>query len=95
MVKGFPFEEKVLTTNQDNIVVRRFKESLDTEELKWHWDEEDRVIHPIHKTDWMFQIDNQLPIPIDNRIFIPKGVWHRIIKGTGDLSVVVEKKIDI
>lgn len=95
MVKDFPFEEKILTTDRDSIVVRRFSESIDSEELKWHWDEEDRVIHPIHKTDWMFQMDNQLPKSIDERIFIPKGVWHRVIKGTGDLSIIVEKKFDI
>lgn len=95
MVSEFPFEEKILTTNNNNIVVRRFKESVEDEELKWHWDEEDRVIHPIHRTDWMFQMDNQLPIPIDGRISIPKGVWHRVIKGTGDLSIIVEKKTDI
>lgn len=92
MVKELPFDETSLTTDKANIVVRRFKESVDSEELKWHWDEEDRFIHPIHKTDWMFQMDNELPIPIDNRIFIPKGAWHRVIKGTGDLSVIVEKR---
>jgi hypothetical protein len=95
MVSKFPFEEMILTTNFDNIVVRRFKETIDTEELKWHRDEEDRVIHPIHRTDWTFQLDNQLPISLNERIYIPKGIWHRIIKGTGDLSVIVEKKIDI
>jgi hypothetical protein len=92
MVSEFPFEEDCLTTDSDNFVVRRFKESLNPEELKWHWDEEDRVIHPIHRTDWLFQLDNQLPIQINDRIAIPKGVWHRIIKGTGDLSIIVEKK---
>jgi hypothetical protein len=95
MVSEFPFEEDCLTTDSDNFVVRRFKESLNQEELKWHWDEEDRVIHPIHRTDWLFQLDNQLPIQINDRITIPKGVWHRIIKGTGDLSIIVEKKSDI
>lgn len=92
MVEELPFEERSLTTDSDNFVVRVFKESVNTGELKWHWDEEDRVIHSIHRTDWLFQMDNELPIPIIDRIHIPKGVWHRIIKGTGDLSVIVEKK---
>ena len=77
MVKELPFEERTLTADSDNFVVRVFKESTNSEELKWHWDEEDRVIHPIH------------------RINIPKGAWHRLIKGTGDLSIIVEKKSDI
>ena len=95
MVSKFPFQEDCLTTDSDNFVVRRFKETVDSDELKWHWDEETRVIHPIHRTDWLFQMDNELPIEIIERIIIPKGSWHRLIKGTGDLSIIVEKKSDI
>jgi hypothetical protein len=40
-------------------------------------------------------MDNELPIEIIERIIIPKGSWHRLIKGTGDLSIIVEKKSDI
>jgi hypothetical protein len=53
------------------------------------------VIYPVNKTDWMFQFDNQLPEKIDNKIKISKGVWHRIIKGTGNLEIIVEKIKDI
>jgi|LauGreSBDMM110SN_4_FD.fasta_scaffold18614_4 hypothetical protein len=95
MVKDLPFDEIQLTTGPSEIVIRKFSESLDDEELKWHWDDEDRVIHSICRTDWMFQFDNQLPQPIISRISIPKGEWHRLIKGTGDLQIIVEKNRDI
>ena len=95
MVKDFPFDEIQLTTGPSEIVIRKFSESLDDEELKWHCDDEDRVIHSICRTDWMFQFDNQLPQPIISRISIPKGEWHRLIKGTGDLQIIVEKNRDI
>ena len=39
------------------------------------------------KTDWQFQFDNELPISLNKKIFIPKGVMHRIIKGIGDLQI--------
>lgn len=78
-----------------NTVLRTFTGSLDEEDLKWHWDEEDRVIHPIHETDWMFQFDNTLPQRISTKISIKKGIWHRLIKGTGELQLVVEKIKDI
>jgi hypothetical protein len=39
----------------------------------------------------MFQLDNQLPEKITKTTFIPAGEWHRIIKGTGDLSVKIVK----
>jgi hypothetical protein len=60
-------------------------------ELKWHWDEEDRTVEVIGKTDWEFQFDNELPIKMDKPIFIPKGAMHRVIKGTKDLQVKITK----
>jgi hypothetical protein len=49
----------------------------------------------VHKTDWKLQLDNELPIQIKSTIRISKGTWHRLIKGTGDLSIIVEKIKDI
>lgn len=75
----------------DNSYTRTFSEDTLEEDLKWHWDEEDRIVHPLHPTDWEFQMDNQLPEKISKSIFIPAGEWHRIIKGSGNLSVKVVK----
>lgn len=73
--------------------IRTFAEIIPEEELKWHWDEEDRLINPTHDTDWQFQFDDKLPMRMSSneQIFIPKGVYHRIIKGTGDLSLKIVK----
>ena len=68
-----------------------FSSQLDESELKWHWDEEDREIESLENTDWLFQFDNQLPVEINKKIFIPKGVIHRVIKGTGDLKLQITK----
>lgn len=95
MVKEFPYKEILISDGETDTVVRTFTGSLDEEDLKWHWDEEDRVIYPIHETDWMFQFDNQLPQRISTKIKVQKGVWHRLIKGTGNLQLVVEKIKDI
>lgn len=70
---------------------RTFSSSLKDEDLKWHWDEEDRIISPIGETDWKFQFDNSLPIDIKGEIKIDRGKWHRIIKGSGDLKIKVIK----
>jgi hypothetical protein len=85
---NLPFKEENL---QENVVLRTFSGETLNEELKWHWDEEDRIVQPLHPTDWMFQLDNQLPEKITKTTFIPAGVWHRIIKGTGNLSVKIVK----
>jgi hypothetical protein len=41
----------------------------------------------------MFQLDNQLPQKITGEIFIPKEVYHRLIKGTGDLKIKLIKLV--
>lgn len=54
-------------------------------------DDESRLIEPLHQTDWMFQFDNQLPVPLDKPIFIERHEFHRLIKGTGSLTIKITK----
>ena len=83
-----PFiEEKI----SENLFIRTFKQETDSGEMVWHRDYEDRIIESIEETDWGFQLDNQLPIIISGKIYIPKGVYHRLIKGSGDLIIKLEK----
>ena len=74
-----------------SVYVRTFSEAVDDSELQWHWDEEDRIVTPIEKTDWQFQFDNELPFTITKEINIPAGVIHRVIKGSGELKVKILK----
>lgn len=85
---NLPFEEKDLG---ENVFLRLFDPQLETDELKWHTDLEDRIIRVVENTDWKFQFDNQLPIPFSGEIFVPAGVWHRLIKGNGQLKIKVTK----
>lgn len=71
--------------------VRIFEKHIDEFELVWHRDKEDRLVKPLHKTDWKFQLDNDIPRTIENEIFIPKETYHRLIKGTGNLKVNILK----
>lgn len=75
----------------DEVYIRTFSKDTLENDLKWHWDEEDRIIEAVEPTDWTFQFDNDLPQPIVGQIYIPKGVMHRVIKGTGDFKVKVTK----
>jgi lysyl-tRNA synthetase class I len=74
----------------DNISTRTFVQNVSEEELVWHRDREDRIVKALHQTDWQVQLENELPIPL-TEIFIPKGLYHRVIKGTEDLTVEVTK----
>lgn len=85
---ALPFQE---TKIGENVFVREFSQDTDSGELMWHRDREDRIVEPIEDTDWMVQLDNELPKKIEGEVFIPMGVYHRLIKGTGDLKVRVIK----
>ena len=74
-----------------NVFERVFDTSVDDDELVWHRDKEDRIVESIGDTDWMIQLDNELPIPLTERTYIPKETYHRVIKGNGDLKVKVKK----
>lgn len=83
-----PFQENKLN---DNTFIREFKQDTDSGDYMWHRDREDRIIESIDETDWMIQIDNELPKKIEEKVFIPMGVYHRVIKGTGDLKIKLTK----
>ena len=80
-------------TQQGEITIRIFKKDVQDDELVWHRDKEDRVVQAIHDTDWLFQMDNDIPRRLtETKLFIPKETYHRIIKGTGDLVLKIWQK---
>ena len=83
-----PFQENKLS---DNTFIREFKQDTDSGDFMWHRDHENRIIESIGETDWLIQIDNQLPKQIKGEVFIPMGVYHRLIKGTEDLKIKLKK----
>ena len=87
---SLPYKETKLS---DNTFIREFKQDTDSGEFMWHRDREDRIIESIESTDWLIQLDDELPKKIEGKVFIPMGVYHRLIKGTGDLKVNLTKLI--
>ncbi len=75
----------------DKYIIREFTENIDPIELMWHRDDEDRTIEILGETDWLIQLDDKLPIQIKGPIFIPRHMWHRVIKGTGTLKLKIYK----
>jgi hypothetical protein len=84
-----PFKE---TKISDNTFIREFAKDTDSGEFTWHRDRENRIIESINETDWMIQLDNELPKKIEGEVFIPMGIYHRLIKGTNNLKLKVIKK---
>jgi|TARA_R100000900_G_scaffold115819_1_gene90665 hypothetical protein len=76
---------------QSGSIIRVFNENIIETELIWHQDREDRTIKVIEANGWGYQLDNQLPLPLEDgqELFIPKMMYHRVIKGNGSLVVEV------
>ncbi len=75
----------------EDYTLREFSDSVDPIELLWHRDNEDRTVEIVGETDWAIQLDNKLPTSLNNRIFIARHEWHRVIKGTGNLLLKIYK----
>jgi hypothetical protein len=74
-----------------NTFRRVFGESVDSNELKWHKDQYDRIVFVESGKGWKLQMDEELPQVLQEgqKYFIPKETYHRIIKGTGDLKITI------
>jgi hypothetical protein len=83
-----PFEETQIT---DDTYIREFSQESDVNEFTWHRDDEDRMIVATEPTDWKIQLENKLPQGLSSTVFIERGEWHRLIKGTGKLTVKITK----
>ena len=86
---NLPFEQQDISKE---VKIRTFSSDTDSGEYTWHRDREDRVVELIEGENWYIQLDNELPKKLvkENKIFIPMGVYHRVIKGEGDLKVKIE-----
>tara|TARA_B110000902_G_scaffold199429_1_gene226404 strand:+ start:497 stop:763 length:267 start_codon:yes stop_codon:yes gene_type:complete len=83
-----PYKEQTI----DDYTLREFSQDTPSFEFVWHRDKEDRTIQPTNNTDWLFQLDNDIPRRLTkDKLFIPKETYHRLIKGTGDLKIRVWK----
>jgi hypothetical protein len=80
-----PYQE----LRQFDTLRRKFKEDAPESELVWHRDRNDRQVTIIGETDWMFQLEDELPQQLKDTVFIPRNTYHRLIKGTGDLMVQI------
>ena len=78
---------------EDGYIIREFSQDTPSYELVWHRDKQDRIVQAINDTDWLFQLDNDIPRRLlKDKLFIPKETYHRLLKGTGDLVVKIWQK---
>jgi mannose-6-phosphate isomerase-like protein (cupin superfamily) len=76
----------------ENYWIRVFSKDVETEELKWHFDNENRKVTILESDGWQFQMDDELPVDLKpgDVTYIPKGMYHRIKRGNNDLKIKIE-----
>ena len=74
-------------------IIRLFSSEVDSEELVWHRDKENRKVEVIEGEGWQFQFNGSLPFELtEGRKFdIPEGMYHRVIKGKTKLVLKIKK----
>ena len=78
----------------DNKDIRTFKvDTIQDSDLVWHADKENRILYILEGEGWRFQRDNELPMYLSkgDKLKIPEGQIHRILKGRTDLVIKIEK----
>ena len=86
---NYPFQQEII----DNKLRRVFTPDVESEELKWHQDLKDRKVTVIEGGGWEFQMEDSLPSKLEDarQLYIPKFVWHRVLKGQSPLIVEIEE----
>ena len=84
---SFPFLQLKLSEGH---MIRGFSKTVDASELVWHMDEQDRRIKVLNGDSWYLQMDNSLPVLLEEgkTYEIPKMTYHRVIKG--DTALIIE-----
>ena len=84
-----PYQDLKITEKSK---IRVFESNVDSGELHWHRDRENRLIEVLEGNGWMLQLDDELPVEMKggNQYLIPEGVYHRTIKGDGDLKIKID-----
>ena len=84
-----PYNEKQI----GNVIVRHFSCEVPSEEHCWHQDRKDRIVEVLDGNDWLFQMDDCIPVIMKRGdVFrIPAEKHHRIKRGTTDLFLRIQE----
>ena len=74
-------------------ILRLFEPNVNSKDLVWHRDKEDRTVEVMEGEGWQFQFNGSLPFELtEGRKFkIDKDMYHRVIKGKTNLVLKIKK----
>jgi|GEM_PF-416470 len=86
-----PYTDKI----KGNTKIRTFESAIESDELVWHRDRENRIITVLEGKGWFFQMDNEIPkeMRAGDILEVKKMDYHRLYKsGTTTLKISIEEK---
>lgn len=90
VVEDHPYDDEKLNKTE---FIRTFSCDVLDEELKWHYDLNDRIVEVLEGEGWELQFDDALPsmLKVGDVIYIPARLHHRIKRGTTDLKLRIRE----
>lgn len=89
MTKPYTEQRLVQEGTNQHYIIRTFDKDVLEEELVWHRDKRARKVTPLTANEWKYQLEDCLPHEFKEgiEITIPRMMYHRVIKGKGQLVV--------
>lgn len=87
------YKDRVL---KEGVIVRKFDRAAVLNESTWHRDRRDRLVEVLDGAGWQIQVDNRVPMrmKVGEVYKIPAEMWHRIIPGNGNLTVLIKEVVE-
>jgi hypothetical protein len=87
------YKDKVI---KEGVFVRKFDKRVVMSESTWHRDARDRLVEVVAGDGWKIQVDNRVPVQmkVGDVYRVPAEMWHRIIPGGGDLTVLIRETLE-
>ena len=87
------YNDKIL---REGVFVRHFNKAAVLSESTWHRDQSTRLVEVLEGSGWQIQVDNRVPVQMnEGDVYrIPAEMWHRIIPGRGELTVLIKEEVE-
>tara|TARA_B100000131_G_scaffold316139_1_gene355730 strand:+ start:3454 stop:3747 length:294 start_codon:yes stop_codon:yes gene_type:complete len=94
-ITGKPYIDCWVNQSGVGVHYRTFYADKPDSEFVWHRDHNDRELEILEGEGWQIQFEGSLPYLLNDikEVFIPAGVYHRLIKGYNNLKVKINEVI--
>ena len=80
-------------TSNGDYIIREFSPNVQSDELVWHRDRNNRVVEVLSGTNWGLQMEDKLPmeLKVGDVLEIKAETYHRVFKGIDTLKLKIKE----